>query len=339
MRPSPLSCLTAGLFVAFALTVPTSIQAQGFPQLPRESLLLQEAVQTDLGLSEKQKSQINGLQASIGPKSRETFQSLQESGAEPQEFAETMAGLHREHQAALLRVLDKNQKTRYSQIQLQREGFLAAARSEIASKLKLSPTQTKKIKTIVGEMRQAQRRSMPAMLGQLQEGENGTPNSTPPTNQPSTTKAKKGASKSRRPAGNSNANPGVGNMEEMGIDGEFGAGLPTGPFPGGGFPGGGGPPGGLPDFLKPENQPDFAKMLEAQKQSRHEAGTKIGAVLTAEQKSAFEKLTGKPFDFTKIDGGQATPKSTEDAEPKAEPTEKKPEMPKAQPKTKKSSRA
>jgi hypothetical protein len=292
-------------------------------------LLFQEAIQADLGLSDKQKTRLNGIQAGFGQKSRDTFQALQESGAEPQEFQETMVGLQREHQASLTAVLDKTQKARLSQIELQREGFLAAARSEIASKLKLNPTQTKKIKTILSEMRQAQAQAMPGMLGALQPPPDGA--------QPATkgaAKTKKGAAKAKRPA---TTNPG-GSNDEMGLDGE----MPGGEMGAGGlniaFVPGGGPPGGLPDFLKPENQPAFAKMMEAQKKSRDEASVKIGEILTAEQKTAFEKLTGKPFDFSKLQTAAPDAKPAEDGEAKPDDAMKKEATPppasKSQPKNK-----
>jgi hypothetical protein len=248
------------------------------------------------------------------------FQAAQENGADPQEFREAMAGLYREHRASLLRVLDKNQKSRLAQIELQREGFLAASRSEVGSKLKLTVPQTKKIRTIVGEMRREQAKAMPGMVGALQQ------EGAPPAKSASTAKTKKGTSKTRRPSGGTAGQE----NEEMGGDPEFAG----NDFFGGGVPGGGGPPGGLPDFLKPESQADFAKVQEVQAKSREAANTKIGEVLTPEQKAGFEKLTGKPFDFSKIQDGPAAAKVGEEAEPKADEATKKAETPKGQPKSK-----
>ncbi len=89
-------------------------------------------------------------------------------------------------------------------------------------------------------------------------------------------------------------------------DGQF----DVGGYANGGFAGGG-PPGGLPDFLKPENQADFAKAIEEGKKVRKAASAKIGELLTADQKAAFEKLTGAPFDFSSIDGGTTTTKPSD----------------------------
>jgi hypothetical protein len=327
MRPSPLRCLVACLSVTLAMTTqsimhaqePTSTQPPGGMGPPgRQSLVLQEAVQSDLGLSDKQKNQLNNLQASIGQKSRDLFQSAQENGADPQEFREAMAGLYREHQSSLLRVLDKTQKSRLAQIELQREGFLAASRSEFASKLKVTSPQTKKIKTIVGEMRREQAKAMPGALQQ---------EAAPPAKSAGTAKTKKGTSKTRRPSGGTAGQE----NEEMGGDPEFAG----NGFFGGGVPGGGGGlPGGQPDVLTPEAQADLARFQEVQAKSREEAKTKIGEVLTPEQKAGFEKLTGKPFDFSKIQDGPPTAKLGEEAEPKADEAAKKAAMSKGQPKSK-----
>jgi hypothetical protein len=119
----------------------------------------------------------------------------------------------------------------------------------------------------------------------------------------------------------------------MGGEGDF----VGGQFDVNAFPGampGGGPPGGLPDFLKPENQEAFARMQEAQKKNRDEASAKIGELLTAEQKTAFEKLTGKPFDFSKLQTASAEPKAAEGADAKEDGAMKKDAPAKADSKTK-----
>jgi hypothetical protein len=295
MRLDPLRCFAALLLFVLSQTSSSTTRAQETPTFPppplaggmappgRQSLLLNPAVQSDLALTDKQKSQISGFEASLGQKRRALFQAAQENGADPQEFQEAEVSLQREFQASLTRVLDKTQKTRLSQIELQREGFLAASRSEIATKLKLTSAQTKQIKTIVGELRRDQAKALPGMLGGLQGSEPPQPVSSKSAG---SSKTKKGTSKFRRPsAGGAGGNDGVGEDGEMagGGSGEngFGNGF------GGGVPGGG-PPGGLPDFLKPENQADYAKIQEAMKKSREVASAKIGEVLTAGQKTAFE---------------------------------------------------
>ena len=119
------------------------------------------SVQEDLGLTEKQKTQLKRIQGSTDQKTRQTFQEAGENGLEPNEMMELMNSIGREKNSAVAKVLDKNQKARLSQIELQREGLMAVAKSDIAGKLKLSSAQTKKVKSIIVEMRQAQFRGMP----------------------------------------------------------------------------------------------------------------------------------------------------------------------------------
>jgi hypothetical protein len=222
-----------------------------------------------------------------------------------------MNTLRRENEAAIAKVLDKTQKARLAQIELQREGLLAVAKSDVASKLKLNSPQNKKVKAIVDEMRQAQLRAMPAPPG------GGFPGGGPGGGGPG----------GGGPGGG--GPPGVGG----GPGGDVG---PGGGFPGGGAPGvGGGPPGGMPDFNNPEFRAQMAKMMEVQKKTRDAATAKIGEVLTADQTAAFEKMTGKPFDFSKLTPASPPGNPPADAAPKAEADTPKKDAPaKTQPKMK-----
>jgi hypothetical protein len=79
----------------------------------------------------------------------------------------------------------------------------------------------------------------------------------------------------------------------------------------------------------------MTKMMETQKKIRDAATAKIGEVLTADQTAAFEKMTGKPFDFSKITPGPPPGNPPADAAPNPEADTPKKEAPaKAQPKTK-----
>ena len=130
-----------------------------------QSLAMSPAVQEDLKLSDKQKAQLKRLQGSAIQKAREAFAAAQEGGVEPQEMMEGMAGLRREHESAVSKVLDKAQKARLAQIELQREGLLAVTKPDVATKIKLTSPQSRKVKTILSEMRQAQFRGMPTPPG------------------------------------------------------------------------------------------------------------------------------------------------------------------------------
>ena len=131
------------------------------------------------------------------------------------------------------------------------------ARSDIASKLKLTSPQNKKVKTIV-RVRQA------------------TSARSPP-----------------RPAEADPRRPRIPRWR----------GGPGGGFPGGGIPGGWQPGRGMPDYNNPEFRAMMTKMMDGQKKFRDAATAKIGEVLTADQTAAFEKMTGKPFDLSKITPG------------------------------------
>ena len=335
MRSIPARCFTTGLVLALAIS---AAQAQGPPQgMPfpmggpggpggpgGQSLVMMPAVQEDLGLTDKQKTQLQKLQASMRQKMRDGMQQAREGGVDPQEMMEGMAALRRENEAAISKVLDKAQKARLAQIELQREGLLAVAKSDVASKLKLNSTQNKKVKTIVDEMRQAMFRAMPAPPGGFPGGGppgGGFPGGGPPGG-------------GVGPGGDANANANAG-FPGGGAPG--GGGFPgAGGAPGGNAgPGGGGPGGGMPDFNSPEFRAQMTKMMETQKKLRDTASSKIGEVLTADQTAAFEKLTGKPFDLSKINPGPRPGDPPADGAPKAEEDTPKKDAPaKTQPKTK-----
>ena len=172
-----LSASTAAGF-ALALSI-ASARAQTPPPAPPDftaafspmdgpggpSLLLSASVQEELGLSDKQKSQLKKLQASMMQKSREGLEAARQEGVDPQEIMQGMAGLRREHDLAASRVLDKAQKSRLAQLEMQREGLLAIAKSDVANKIKLTSPQTKKVRTILAEMNQARYKAMPAPPG------------------------------------------------------------------------------------------------------------------------------------------------------------------------------
>jgi Spy/CpxP family protein refolding chaperone len=339
MRWNTAWSLAAGLGLTFALAL-SSTRAQGPPGGPGggpgglPSLIMTEPVQEDLALTDKQKAQIKKSQSSMMLKSREMFQAAREGGVEPEEMREAMTAINREHNVAVAKVLDKNQKARLAQIELQRDGLLAAAKSDIANKLKLNNTQTKKIKAIVEEMRQAQFRAMPPP-----PGVGGLAGGSPPNNPgKAAPKGKGGNSRNRRQTPGADGGQGNGDMPQDG-----------GGFPGGGAPGDGGffggegfAPAGMPDFNSEEFRAKMAKMMEEQKKNREVASKKIGEVLSPEQTAAFEKMLGKPFDFSKLNFGPPNSKPPEGEAPKAEEGTAKPgeETPKvdapakSQPKTK-----
>jgi Spy/CpxP family protein refolding chaperone len=290
MRPISLKWLAAGL-VALALPSIAALAAQDPPPAQRQGpgpggmlgmpggpmgmpLVYSAPIQEELALTDKQKAQLKKNQANLMERGREMFQSAREEGAGFDEIREAMTGLRREFETATAKVLDKKQKERLAQIELQRDGLIAVGRSEIASKIKLNSAQTKKVRTILGEMSQAVARAMPALPGF------GGPGAVP----------EKGE----------DALPGNGGFFPPDFPG--GGLMPPGAGGNGNLPGAnGGAPGAAPPNFDPEAMREaFAKMREVGEKSRADATKKIAEVLTKDQLDAFEKLQGKPFDLAKL---------------------------------------
>jgi Spy/CpxP family protein refolding chaperone len=267
------------------------------------SLVLSPEVQKDLDLTQKQEAVIKRLAS----KSAERRATLAEAGAEGGELEAKKAAttdLERGLEAKVFKVLNKRQKERLAQLEMQRIGSLAVVRKDIATKLKLTSAQNKKIKAIVYEMREEMARSMPRLPDTPPEAKGGASDGAP---------AGKGG---RKPQGSNigqggvpgGANPGGGVAPNgVGLAGEpiFGDGaLGDFSFPaaGGVMPGGGENPAGgnRPNLDTPEYRAQISKMREAHAKLRASATKKIDELLTQEQKSSLEKMFGKPFDFSKI---------------------------------------
>ncbi len=276
------------MFAAVLMLVLLSpTRAQGPPGGPRgpggpggpggPSLIMAAPIQKELGLTEKQKSQLKKLDTTMSQKRRQMFTRTRsrQGNTDPEKMRTSMDSLRREQEEAVSKILEPKQKTRLGEIELQREGIFAVARTDVAKKLKLTSTQTDKIKTIVDQMRQDERVAMPRPPEGSQgpgggpPGENGFQGGGPPSGGP----------------------PGEGG------------------FPGGGPPGenglqGGGPPGGgRPDFGSDEFRAQFDKMRKQQEKIRTTATKQITEVLTAEQKTSFNKMQGKPFDLSSLRDG------------------------------------
>jgi hypothetical protein len=253
-------------------------------------------VQKELGLSDKQKTQIRKLEAQFAQKQRQAFEKAQEGDFDPRKMMTAMGALEIEQQEAIAKILDAKQKERLSQIELQRDGLLAVAKPAVAKKLKLTSSQSEKVNAIVEEMRQAEQKLRPGPPGGP-----GFPGGGPP------------------PGGGPEGFPGGGPPPGDGPGGFPGGGPPPGGdqegFPGGGpppgagqadFPGGGPPPGG-PDFNSEGFRAQMARMRQEREQVRKAALDGISAVLTKDQKAGFDKMLGKPFDLAQIRPGPGNP--------------------------------
>ena len=203
-------------------------------------------VQKELGLTEKQKSQLKKLDTTMSQKHRQMFTRTRsrQGDTDPEKMRKSIDSLRSEQEEAISKILEPKQKTRLGEIELQREGIFAVARTDVAKKLKLTSTQTDKIKTIVDQMRQDERVAMPRPPegsqgpGSGPPGENGFPGGGPPRGGPPGEGGLQGGGP-----------PGEGGLQGGGFQGDGPPGengLQDGGPPGEGGLQGGGPPGGDP---------------------------------------------------------------------------------------------
>ncbi len=331
---SRVTLMFAACLVLVVLLSPT--RAQGPPGGPRgpggpggpggPSLIMAAPIQKELGLTEKQKSQLKKLDTTMSQKRRQMFTRTRsrQGNTDPEKMRTSMDSLRREQEEAVSKILEPKQKTRLGEIELQREGIFAVARTDVAKKLKLTSTQTDKIKTIVDQMRQDERVAMPRPPEGSQgpgggpPGENGFQGGGPPSGGPPGEGGFPGGGPPGEGGFQGGGPPGEGGFPGGGPPGEGGfqgggppGGGPPGEggFPGGGPPGenglqGGGPPGGgRPDFGSDEFRAQFDKMRKQQEKIRTTATKQITEVLTAEQKTSFNKMQGKPFDLSSLRDG------------------------------------
>jgi Spy/CpxP family protein refolding chaperone len=269
-------------------------------------LIQAPAVQKELGLTEKQKAQIKKVESSLAQKRRQAFAKAREDQVEPQDMRKMMEGLGREQRDAVAKVLEPKQKTRLTEIELQQEGVLAVARKDVASKLKLTAAQSEQVEKIEEDMRQAERNTMP---GPGPGGPPGFGRRRAQRNQPGA--EGDAAAPGGGPPGEPGVFPGGGPPPGEGAFPDGGGPPGEGGFPGGGgpppgegaFPGAGGPPGGPPDFNNEEMRARFEEMRREREKVRSTAISQINTVLSAEQKSEFKKLQGKPFELASLRPG------------------------------------
>jgi Spy/CpxP family protein refolding chaperone len=278
-------------------------------------LISNPSVQKDLNLTTKQKTQLRSVEEATKANMREMFAAVRENGIDPQAMGEQITAFRQEQEANASRVLDKKQKARLSQIKLQRDGMIAVSRSEVASKLKITIPQTKQIKKVVEAMNKEIAAAMPPMpegFGGPPGGFGGPPGGGPPGGEGNDngdgapTPKKKGGN--RPPAKNGDA----GN-DPNGAGGQDGPGGP------GGFGGPGGP--GSPEFA--EFQAKMEKGFETMGKARESAAKQIEAILTDDQKAAWTKLTGDPFDLSTLKQGPGGPGGPRDKGANKKTTKKK----------------
>ncbi|AGA30395.1 hypothetical protein [Singulisphaera acidiphila] len=287
----------------------------------RQALVFYSEIQKDLGLTQKQEVQIKRLASTLTQRKGELLFEESGEGTDLEATKTTMNGLPRLWDSQVSKTLTKRQEDRLAQLELQRIGTLALVRKDIATKLKLTPTQNKKIKAILDEAREEIVRSMPSaptapVLGQGQSIET-VPSGKIGRGSRTRSAEGKGAPGGGAVGSNASAVDGLFPVE----DEFFGEGVvsdsPLGNFffpsaagelaSGKATPAGEKPATGLPELDTPEIRAQLSKMRDVQmkrregvKKVREGASQKIDAILTKEQKNAWEKMLGKPFDFSKI---------------------------------------
>ena len=157
------------LAVAFMVTV---VWAQAEPKpLPAPQMgntilsrpfLMEPAVQQELGLTEKQVAQLQQLANNAMRANQNALNGPEAAGGEF-DFNTMLGNLDKtakQQHAAIGKLLTPVQKSRINEIELQREGWPALGRPEVARRVKLSRSQYNKVQQILGEMRMAQTNSM-----------------------------------------------------------------------------------------------------------------------------------------------------------------------------------
>jgi hypothetical protein len=152
--------LFAGSALAVALLAASPAQAQlnlrglKFPaSLQNVFLLRGDAVQTELGLKDEQKTAISELATALQQEAFEIFSGLQDLTPDEQkeqmpEVMQMIADKGKEIQEKVDKILADEQKTRLKELSVQARGPQALEDEEIAATLKLTDEQKKSLETI-----------------------------------------------------------------------------------------------------------------------------------------------------------------------------------------------
>ena len=146
------SRVTLMFAAVLVLVLLSPTRAQGPPGGPRgpggpggpggPSLIMAAPIQKELGLTEKQKSQLKKLDTTMSQKRRQMFTRTRsrQGDTDPEKMRTSMDSLRSEQAEAISKILEPKQKTRLGEIELHREGIFAVARTDVAKKLKLTST-------------------------------------------------------------------------------------------------------------------------------------------------------------------------------------------------------
>jgi hypothetical protein len=122
-------------------------------------ILMAPSVQTELKLTDTQKTRLYELTRDAGARSRRIFQAILQPGPDfnPQTVMMAAANLRKESEDSISRLLEAGQKTRFEQIALQVEGAFAIARPEVAKDIRMTPAQNEQVQATLMQWQVAQR--------------------------------------------------------------------------------------------------------------------------------------------------------------------------------------
>ena len=138
-------------------------------------VLMSPAVQTELKMTEDQKTKVFELAREAQQKGRVMMQSMFQAGGNAQVLMSAGMRLRQENEAAGARILKPEQKSRVDEIMLQIEGPLAVARPEVAARLNMTPKQNQQVQVTQMQMFQALREMAMAQGGNNGFGPAGLP--------------------------------------------------------------------------------------------------------------------------------------------------------------------
>jgi Spy/CpxP family protein refolding chaperone len=131
-------------------------QGFGFGPIGGGAMMLRmPEVQTELKLTDAQKTKVSEMLEKMREERQSAFQGLQGQG--PEAFQKKLAEWRASEEKQVAAILNADQQKRYRQLQFQARGISAVADKPVADELKLTEEQRGKVQAIVGAQRQEMR--------------------------------------------------------------------------------------------------------------------------------------------------------------------------------------
>jgi hypothetical protein len=171
-RPGILAGLALALVVLTASSAEAQLRGLRFPaSLQNVFLLRSDEVQTELKLSDEQKTSLGDLAMQLQQDAFEIFSGLQDLTPEEQkeampELMKLLSEKGKEVQGKVDAILDKKQAGRLKELSVQARGAQALEDEEVVAALTISDEQQKKL----ADIREEGNNAMQAVLQKLREG-------------------------------------------------------------------------------------------------------------------------------------------------------------------------